>query len=125
MATLARDVMRPVDGCMRQNHAQDVMEVMDAFDLAFMPLVDEFGGGTVRGAVTRSKLAQVIRRFGRDARVIQVRPVMLPNIPADAPVAQMPGAAARAPAYVVTERGGRLVGVYEPPAAISAIGVRS
>lgn len=115
MDTRARDVMRPVDGCLRQNHARDVLDIMDALNLAFMPLVDEFGGGKVRGAVTRSDLAQVIRRFGADARVIQVRPIMLPNIPADTPVTQIPVAAGWASAYIVTERGGQVTGIYEPP----------
>lgn len=115
MAARVRDVMRPVDGCIRQNHAQDVLEIMDALNLEFMPLVDGFGGGRMRGAVTRSDLAQVVRRFGADARVLQARPVMLPNIPADTPVGKVPDAAGRGLAYVVTERGGRLAGIYGTP----------
>ncbi|HUG41713.1 MAG TPA: hypothetical protein VMM12_14585 [Longimicrobiales bacterium] len=87
---------------------------MEAIDLWFMPLVDDFSGGRVRGAVTRSDLATVVDRFGLDARVLQVRPVLLPNVPADTPVGQLASLAGPAPAYVVTERGGRLIGIYEP-----------
>lgn len=115
MGVRVREVMRPVDGCIRQNHAQDVLEIMDVLNLEFMPLVDDFGGGSVRGAVTRSDLVQAVRRFGADARVLQVRPVMLPNIPADTPVEHIRDPGGHRPAYVVTERGGRLAGIYQPP----------
>lgn len=82
--------------------------------LDFMPLVDDFSAGRVRGAVTRSDLATVVERFGADARVIRARPVMLPNVPGDLPLGQLPAVAGAAPAYIVTELGGRLVGIYEP-----------
>lgn len=65
--------------------------------------------------MTHSDLAQAVRRFGAEARVLQVRPVMLPNIPADTPVAHIRDPAGHRPAYVVTERGGRLAGIYQPP----------
>lgn len=113
-ATPVREATRKLDGCLGQNHASDVLDIMEAMSISFMPLVDDFSSGRVRGAVTRSDLATIVRRFGMDARVIQARPVRLPIVPADVPVAQVPAVAGPAPAYIVMERGGGLVGVYEP-----------
>lgn len=113
-ATPIREVARRVEGCLGDNRARDVLDLMEELGIFFMPLVDDFSAGRVRGAVTRSDLANLVGRFGDDARVIQARPVMLPNVPAHLPLGQLPTVAGPAPAFIVTERGGRLVGIYEP-----------
>lgn len=93
LATPVRETARKLDGCLGESNALDVLDVMDAMSISFMPLVDDFSAGRVRGAVTRSDLASVVRRFGADARVISARPVMLPNVPGDMPVGQLPSVA--------------------------------
>lgn len=113
-ATPVRAVMRRLDGCLRENSAIDVLEVMDALGVTFMPLVDDFSSGNARAAISRSDVAMLVERFGHKARIIQARPILLPGVPADIPVGQVPSIAGPASAYIVLERGGRLAGIYEP-----------
>ena len=87
---------------------------MDALELDFMPLVEDFDGGQVRGIVTRGELARVLKRFGSGARVGRAHPVMLPKVPDDTPVGKVGVLVGNAEAYVVTQRDGRVVGIYEP-----------
>jgi len=75
-----REVTHHLYGRVRQNHVQDVLDVLDALDLDFMPVVDDFGSGRVVGAMTRSNLEDTLGREGPDARVAQVSSVTLPTI---------------------------------------------
>jgi CBS domain-containing protein len=105
---------RPLDGCVRRNHARDVLDVMDALEIDFMPLVDDFGGRKVIGVITRWELARILRRSGSAGRVEDGTAVLLPMVSEDTPVGHVEATAGKATAYVVVDADGSLKGIYRP-----------
>lgn len=112
--TPVREVTRYLCGCVRQNHAQDVLDVLDALGLSFMPVVEDFSDARVAGVVTRAGLETALERHGSSARVAQAAPILLPMVADDTPVGLIATLAGEAPAYVITRHKRRLVGIYQP-----------
>lgn len=109
-----REVTRHLYGCVRQNHVQDVLDVLDALELDFMPVVDDFRSARVVGVMTRSNLEDTLSRKGTHARIAQVTSVTLPTILHDRLSGELADLVDGASACVVVQEEGRLVGIYAP-----------
>ncbi|MEX0893000.1 MAG: hypothetical protein WEB88_12605 [Gemmatimonadota bacterium] len=107
-------VLRRVDGCTRSNSAMDVIEIMAAMDLAFMPVVTDYLNPVVTGAVSMDHLSEAIRILGSEkARVVNAPLLRMPIVGPDAPLENLAHTAGDAPAYIVAQDE-RLIGIYEP-----------
>jgi predicted transcriptional regulator len=107
-------VAQRLDGCLPQNSAEDVLDVMDALDLNFMPLVEGFENGRLLGIVARAELTRIMERNG-SARVEDAVLIELPQVRADTPLVDLAAAANHQHAWLVTDGDGRVHGVYESP----------
>lgn len=110
------DAAQRVDGCLPQNSAEDVLDVMDALDLNYMPLVENFESGRVLGIVARDELARILEWNGGGGRAGDAELIELPTIRADSPLIDIAATAKEHHAWLVLDFQGRLHGIYESPA---------
>lgn len=116
-STPIRKLMLPLDGCVFSNSARDVVDVMDATGLRYMPVVSDYRTRRITGAVARDDLGIAMRVRGEDAaRVRDARLLGLPLVGPDLPVGRLEEDVGLAAAYFVAE-GDRLLGLYDPGAA--------
>ncbi|HUF51907.1 MAG TPA: CBS domain-containing protein [Longimicrobiales bacterium] len=102
-----------VDGCLPQNSAEDVLDVMDELHLNFMPLVEDFASGRVLGIVARDELARILEWNGGSGRAGDAELIELPTIRADTPLIDIADAAKQHHAWLVVDLRGRVHGIYE------------
>jgi hypothetical protein len=107
-----RDLMRALDGCIAENTALDVVEIMDEMDLAFMPVVADAATRRVVGVVSRGGLENAIQALGAVRATVRAAPLLeMPILQAETGADAVEEVAGRAPAYIVVEQG-RLIGIY-------------
>lgn len=107
-----RELMRALDGCISENTALDVVEIMDEMDLAFMPVVADTDSRRVVGVVSRGGLESAIRALGAARATVRAAPLLeMPLVPAETGADAVEEVAGRAPVYIVVEQQ-RLVGIY-------------
>jgi predicted transcriptional regulator len=102
-----------VYGCLPQNSAEDVLDMMDALQVKFMPLVADFESGKVLGIIGREDLSGLVDRGGGSARAGDAGLIALPTIRADTPLSAIAETGEPDQAWLVVDALGQLHGIYQ------------
>jgi CBS-domain-containing membrane protein len=107
------DAAQRVDGCLPQNSAEDVLDVMAALHLNFMPLVEDFESRRLLGIVARDELARILEWNGGSGRAGDAELIELPTVRADTLLSDIADGAKQHCAWLVVDLQGRVHGIYE------------
>lgn len=106
-------IMIPVEtGCLLDNYAQDVVDVLEQLDREYMPVVDSFVSRHPVGLVTRTNLRTLVR----DAENAPIADVLIAGIPlirSGTRLDQVSDRLARSPVVLVVDHAGALMGYVE------------
>jgi CBS domain-containing protein len=105
-----------VDGCLPQNGAEDVLEVLDVMDalhLNFRPVVDDFENGRLIGIGAGEELARIHERNDGSAPAGDAELIELPIVQANTPLVDIADAAEQHHGWLVVDLEGQVHGIHE------------
>lgn len=111
-------IMIPVEtGCLLDNDAEDVVDVLEQLDREYMPVVDSFVRRHPVGVVTRTNLRTLVR----DAEHAPVADVLIAGVPlirSGTRLDQLSDRLARSPVVLIVDQAGALMGYVEVTAIL-------
>ena len=106
-------IMIPVEtGCLLDNYAQDVVDVLEQLDREYMPVVDSFLHRHPVGVVTSANLRTLVRDAG-SAPVADVLIAGIPLIRSGTRLDRLSDGLARSPVALIVDQAGALMGYVE------------
>jgi CBS domain-containing protein len=109
-------VMTPTEtGCLLENYAEDVLDVLEELGHDYMPVVDGFATRRPLGVVGRHELRQLVASDPGEARVAHVLLAGVPLIPLGTHLTRLTQRLAEVPVALVVDHAGTLAGFLEIP----------